>query len=148
MSSPAAGRMAWAQALAGCLDGVTCLWQDLDGLHVDLAPADPPPTSVLWGWGEDEHLVRVRLDDGTAFVAVHAAGPAGPGASGTAVLPWGAGDHRVDASQGRGPAADACGVGAAYEQIVVDGIDDGVGPVTFLRPVRAARARQPADGRA
>jgi hypothetical protein len=145
MSSPVAGKMAWARALAGPLDGVTCLWQDLDGLHVEPAPADPPPTSVLWGWRGDQYLVRARLDGGTAFVAVHdAVGPAG--SSGSAVLPWGAGDHRVDASQGRGPAAESGGVGDGYEQIVVDGISDGAGPITFLRPVRAAGARQPPDG--
>ncbi len=44
------------------------------------------------------------------------------------------GDLRVVASRGRGPAQDLGGGGAAYEQVVVDGISDGAGPVTFLRP--------------
>ena len=132
MSCPAAGKMPWADAVAGPLEGVTCLWQDLDGLHVEPPPAEPPPTSVLWGWRGDGYLVRVRLDGGIAFVGVHdAAGPAGPGTSGSAVLPWAAGDHRVDASQDRGPAAEDGGVGAAYEQIVVDGIGAGAWPGHF-----------------
>jgi hypothetical protein len=56
-------------------------------------------------------------------------------------VPWNTGDDsssgdlRVAASRGRGPSAAEGGAGAAYEQIVVDGIDDGAGPVTFLRPV-------------
>ena len=69
--SPASGRMTWAQAVAGPLAEATCLWQDLDGLHVSVAPDVPPPTSILWGWRPDSWLVRARLDGDTAFVAVH-----------------------------------------------------------------------------
>jgi hypothetical protein len=132
MTTPACGRMTWAQALAGPLDGATCLWQDLDGLHVAAAPGTPPPTSILWAWRPDSWLVRVRLDGDTALIAVHD----GTGLART--VPWNAGDSdsggdlRVAAS--RGPSADLDGVGAAYEQVVVDGIDDGAGPITFLRP--------------
>ena len=74
-SGPAAGKMTWAQALTGPLAETTCLWQDLDGLHVEPAPASPPPTSLIWGWCGRDHLVRLRLDGDTAYVAVH--GPRG-----------------------------------------------------------------------
>src|SRR5206468_2559104 len=52
------GVTTWAQAVAGPLAEATCLWQDLDGLHVAPAPADPPPTSILWGWTDDGILLR------------------------------------------------------------------------------------------
>lgn len=135
---PASGQMEWHEALAGPLAGATCLWQDLDGLHVEPAPHDPPYTSILWAWRPDSWLVRIRLDGPAAFVAVH------DGTGGAATVPWDAGDSqsagdlRVAASKGRGPAPAAGGLGAAYEQIVVDGICDGTGPVTFIRPVHRA----------
>jgi hypothetical protein len=149
MSTPAMGKMPWTQALAGPLADVTCLWQDLDGLHVEPAPISPPPTSLLWGWRGSAYLVRVRLDGGTAFVAVHeeAAAPAGPGGLGSdnaRTLPWSPVDGRVTGSRGRGPSAEGGGVGAAYDQIVIDGIGDGAGPVTFLRPARPPSTGQPA----
>ncbi len=133
-TSPASGRMSWAEAVAGPLAGATCLWQDLDGLHVAAAPDAPPPTSILWAWRPDSWLVRARLDGSVAFVAVH------DGAGLVRTVPWdiggghSGGDLRVVASRGRGPAQDLGGGGAAYEQVVVDGISDGAGPVTFLRP--------------
>ena len=146
MSDPLSGKMPWAQALAGPLDGVTCHWQDLDGLHVESAPVDPPPTSVLWGWRGDSYLVRARIGGGTAFVAVQdAPGTASAGLDGSPALPWAAGDDRIAASHGRGPAAQAGGVGATYEQIVIDGIGDGAGPVTFLRPARVPGNGQSPD---
>jgi hypothetical protein len=148
--------MSWAQAVTGPLAGATCLWQDLDGLHVEPAPAEPPPASLVWGWHGPGLLVRLRLDGDTAYVAVHdpSARPAGPGVaegngpsrksreepgSSRPTLPWSAGDHRIAASRGRGPSAEAGGPGAAYEQIVVDGIAEGVGPITFVRPVSSPR---------
>jgi hypothetical protein len=133
-----------------------CLWQDLDGLHVEPAPRSAPPTSVVWGWRAwGDYLARVRLDGDTAFVAVHQAGgpdgiPAepdnvvGPVPVAVPTLPWSPGDDRVAASQGRGPSAGDSGPGTAYEQIVVDGIGDGVGPITFLRPARPRRGGLPA----
>ncbi|HUY47575.1 MAG TPA: hypothetical protein VMV92_17880 [Streptosporangiaceae bacterium] len=150
---PACGKMTWAQAVSGPLAGATCLWQDLDGLHVEPAPAAPPPASLMWGWRGHDHLVRLRLDGDTAYVAVHSpvnppsahaaaasrdvAGGAAGGGPGAArrTLPWALGDGRVAASRGRGPAAQAGGAGAVYEQIVVDGIAGGAGPITFVRPV-------------
>jgi hypothetical protein len=126
--------MSWAQAAVGPLRGATCLWQDLHGLHVERAPEIAPPTSVLWGWLEGVRLVRVRLDDQTAFVAVLT----GADIHGTRALPWSPSDGRVASAQGRGPDARDGGVGAAYEQVIVDGIDDRTGPVTFIRPVPSA----------
>ena len=149
MSTPASGRMSWAQALAGPLAGLTCLWQDLDGLHIEPAPASAPPASLLWGWRDGSYLARVRLDGDTAFVAVHDVDTAGTGGAAGSVVPWALGDRRIAAHHGRGPSADAGGLGAAYEQIVVDGIEGGAGPITFIRPSRALRptgAAQPADG--
>lgn len=127
------GRMSWAAAVAGPLAGCTCLWQDLDGLHVEPPPADAPPASILWGWRGDSLLVRVRLDGDTAYVAVH-----DPAASGlTSVVPWSPSDGRVAASAGRGPGPERGGVGARYEQVIVGGV--GSGPVTFVRPARPVR---------
>jgi hypothetical protein len=126
MVMPPTGRMSWAQAIAGPLAGATCLWQDLDGLHVAPAPAQPPYTSIVWGWRDDALLVRVRIDAGTAFVAVHA--PAGPGVG---TVPWDGEDGRVAAA--RGPSVASDGVGAKYEQVVVPASIAG-GPVTFIRP--------------
>lgn len=120
--------MTWAEAVAGPLAGATCLWQDLDGLHVERAPSAVPPTSILWGWRRDAWLVRLRLDGETAYVAVHDPTMQAP----VRTEPWSLSDGRVAASAGRGPAAGDGGVGARYEQVVVDA--DGSGPVTFVRP--------------
>jgi hypothetical protein len=126
--------MPWTDAVTGPLAGATCLWQDLDGLHVSAAPVTPPPTSILWAWRPDSWLVRARLDGDIAFVAVH------DGTGLVRTVPWNTGDGRADgdlrvaASRDRGPAPALGGAGATYEQIVVDGTGDGVGPVTFLRP--------------
>jgi len=132
--------MSWAAAVAGPLAGCTCLWQDLDGLHVEPPPAEAPQTSILWGWRGDAHLVRARLDGDDAYVAVHQAPPGAPGAAAGAALertvPWALDDGRVAASAGRGPGLGAGGVGARYEQVIVGGTE--AGPVTFVRPVRDA----------
>lgn len=133
MTVPTSGCMTWTQAVQGPLEGATCLWQDLDGLHVEPAPAAPPPTSLLWAWRGSDHLVRARLDGDIAFVAVHAP-DSGSHYAPAQLLPWSTADGRVAAYQGRGPTAEVGGLGAAYEQIVVDGISDGAGPITFLRP--------------
>ncbi len=129
----------WTVVVAGELAGATCLWQDLDGLHVSAAPAKAPPASFLWGWRDDGWLLRVRIDGDLAFVAE--LDPAAASQAGGAVrtVPWdvrsdGRGDARVAGA--RGPKPRDGGAGAVYEQVVVDGIGDGVGPVTFLRPAR------------
>lgn len=121
----------WATVVAGQLAGATCLWQDLDGLHASAAPAAPPPTSIVWGWRPDGTLLRVRLDGDMAFVAELDAVAAAERAVRT--VPW---DVRKDGRVAglRGPGSDYAGT--AYEQVVVDGIGDDVGPVTFLRPAR------------
>ena len=121
---PTSGRMSWAQAVAGPLADATCLWQDLDGLHVPEVPETPPPTTILWAWRPDSWLVRVRLDGDTALVAVH------HGTGLVRTVPWGTGDGRVAASRDRAPSAGLGGVGAPYEQVVVDGAD----LITFMRP--------------
>jgi hypothetical protein len=128
--SPREGRMTWAEAISGPLAGATCLWQDLDGLHVSAAPGSPPPTSILWGWRPDSWLVRARLDGSTVLVAVHDGGGA------VRTVPWSPGeeDGRIAANRGRGPSREDGGAGAIYEQVVIDGIDEGCGPVTFIRP--------------
>jgi hypothetical protein len=140
---PANGQMEWREALAGPLAGATCLWQDLDGLHVEHAPEEPPYTSILWAWRPDSWLVRVRLDGSTVFVAVHD----GNASTATPAVPWDAGDSqsagdlRVAASRGRGPVPADGGTGAAYEQIIADGIAEGTGPVTFIRPASSPPRR-------
>jgi hypothetical protein len=130
----------WAEVIAGPLAGATCLWQDLDGLCVSVAPADVPPTSILWGWRADGWLVRVRLDGDAAFVAE--LGPTEISEAGGAVrtVSWdvradGRGDARVAGVRAPG-VPPGLGPGAEYEQVVVNGIEDGVGPITFVRPAR------------
>jgi hypothetical protein len=134
------GLMTWAAAVSGPLAGCTCLWQDLDGLHVEPPPTEAPPTSILWGWRGDSYLVRARLDGDDAYVAIHQA-PAGSAAAtaGAALertVPWALDDGRVAASAGRSPGPDAGGVGARYEQVIVRGIETS--PITFVCPVRDA----------
>jgi hypothetical protein len=127
---PECGRMTWAEAAAGPLAGATCLWQDLDGLHVAAAPATPPATSILWGWHGRSRLIRVRLDGDATLVAVFQP----DGSAAVRTVPWDArpgGDGRVAGV--RGPAAEANVVGVAWEQ-VADGDGQGAGPVTFIRP--------------
>lgn len=135
-------RMPWAESVSGPLAGCTCLWQDLDGLHVEPPPLDAPPTSIVWGWRSSSVLVRVRLDGDTAYVAVLDTTTVDPEAvSAVETVPWGLDDGRVAAavgaaSAGRGPGASRGGVGAAYEQVVVGGIETG--PITFVRPAAHA----------
>lgn len=138
------GRMTWASAVAGPLAGCTCLWQDLDGLHVEPPPLDAPPTSILWGWRGGGFLVRARLDGDTAYVAavadVTALDPADGSVAPVVTVPWSPDDGRVaaavgaaDAGRGPLPGAGGVGVGAQYEQVIVGGIVTG--PITFIRPV-------------
>jgi hypothetical protein len=54
------GRRPWEQIRA-LLSGCTCLWADLDGLHADEPPADPPLATHLWAW-DTSRLLRVRID--------------------------------------------------------------------------------------
>lgn len=124
------GRMTWAEAVSGPFAGCTCLWQDLDGLHVEPAPSGAPPTSILWGWRGGSVLVRARLDGQIAHVAVYQSAEAGT----VRVVPWNPADGRVAAA--RGPERAHGGVGAPYEQVIVGGV--GSGPITFLRPARDA----------
>jgi hypothetical protein len=135
------GRMSWAEAVSGPLAGCTCLWQDLDGLHVEPPPADPPPTSVLWGWRSDSVLVRARLDGDIAYLAVHDEKAAGADTVPVTTVQWALNDGRVAAAvaavgAGRGPVPANGGLGTPYEQLIVGGI--GTGPVTFIRPARDA----------
>lgn len=139
--APRDGRMTWSQALAGPLAGATCLWQDLDGLHVEAPHEAAPPTSIMWAWRADGLLVRLRLDGQAAYVAVHdpaaqALVPPGP----INTVPWDPADGRVIGSAGRGPDGRNGGTGARYEQVILDGDVDGDGgvPITFVRPARDA----------
>lgn len=119
---------------AGRPVGATCLWQDLDGLHVEAAPPSAPPTSIMWGWLGRTRLVRARLDGSTAMVAVLDCTDGGDLPRAVPALPWSPHDGRVEANRGRGPDSHSGGTGAIYEQVVVEGIGDETGPVTFVRP--------------
>lgn len=122
--------MTWSEAVAGPLAGATCLWQDLDGLHVAPPPDMPPRTSIMWGWRPDSLLVRLRLDANVAYVAVHK-----QDRSGVPTVPWSTGpneDGRIAARRLAGPTDH--GVGTAYEQVVVRGPGDATGAITFVRP--------------
>jgi hypothetical protein len=116
----------WRATVEQVLVGHTCLWQDLDGLHVEPAPLEPPPTSILWAWSPAGQMVRVRLDDELAYVAVCPAN-----VPTTAVETWARNDGRVRAF--RAAANSTSGLELTLEQYVDDGIDSGTGPITFLR---------------
>jgi hypothetical protein len=122
--------MPWPRLVAEALDGYTCLWQDLDGLHVEAPPPDPPPTSILWAWAADGAMARVRLDGGRGYVATCPAD-----VSTTEVLPWATDDGRVHAV--RKAITSSAGLELRLEQYVDDGLDTGAGPITFLRERRA-----------
>jgi hypothetical protein len=125
--------MTWAAAVAGPLAGTTCLWQDLDGLHVEPPPSEGPVTSILWGW-RDDALVRVRLDGESAFVAVVTTALGGVSAVQWDLRPGG--DGRVAGV--RGPAVESGAIHGAFEQVIVTGSGDATGPITFVRPARDA----------
>lgn len=63
------GRLEWDQVCA-LLDDAICAWADLDGLHLDPAPAAAPPTSHLWAWWPDGNCARLRIDGTQAYTAV------------------------------------------------------------------------------
>lgn len=120
------GRMSWAEARQQHLTGLTCLWQDLDGLHLEPAPIEPPLASHLWGWTPDGAMVRVRLDGDVAHVA-----RCDTTAEATTVISWEPRDGRIRSFR---PAPSGQGaLGLELEQVVIDGITDGAGPITFLR---------------
>jgi hypothetical protein len=120
------GRTTWAAALTSDLSGATCLWQDLDGLHVETPPAVAPPTTVLWGWTDNGTLLRLRIDNETVFVARC------DKTAGVTTLPWSPTDNRVAAY--RGPAATQGGLGASYVEVTVHG-DAEHPPITFVYPL-------------
>ncbi len=121
----------WQNAVAGPLAGATCLWQDLDGLHVAVAPPTRPHTSILWGWTDDGALLRARLDGDTTYLA-RWTGPAD-----AVTLPWQPTDLRVAAY--RGPGATDGGLGSAYVELVVHPDGSGTGPISFVRPQHLGR---------
>ncbi|HSV64351.1 MAG TPA: hypothetical protein VLJ59_00395 [Mycobacteriales bacterium] len=123
---PADGRMSWSDAVAGPFAATTCLWQDLDGLHVEAAPELPPRTSHLWGWTATGRMVRVRLDGDTAYVATCEP------TAGQRTEPWNPEYGRV-LGAARQPTVRPH-LGKRYVQVIVDGIADGAGPITFIRP--------------
>ena len=119
-------RAEWSQVRDEELLGLTCLWQDLDGFHVEPTPSAPPLTSILWAWGTDR-LARVRLDGTTAFVAICPADTPGVRAIG-----WDPNDGRVHAFR---PAPGCPGLDRlVLDEVFIDG-EATRGGVTFLRAV-------------
>jgi hypothetical protein len=123
------GLTTWEQAVAGPLAAATCLWQDLDGLHVQAPPATPPPTSILWAWTSDATLLRARLDGDTVYLARWRGEPAG-----AVVQPWPSDDARVGAYR-PADATAATALAERYVQVIVyPDTDDTAGPLAFIRP--------------
>lgn len=131
-TAPAEPVVPWARLAGEVLAGCTCLWQDLDGLHVEPAPPQAPLTSILWAWADTGAMLRVRLDGDIGYVATCPAD-----VTTTAVLPWGPDDGRVHAV--RRAVSSGAGLDLRLDQYLDDGLDSGTGPVTFLRPARSAR---------
>ncbi len=123
------GTMTWTEAITSHLRGWTCLWQDLDGLHIAAPPVAAPPTSILWAWSPDGARARLRLDDQVVHLALCPADvPA------TAVEPWNPTDGRVRAT--RFAPDTTTGLQLRLEHTVVPGSPSAGGPITFLRAVR------------
>jgi hypothetical protein len=130
MTDPtASGRMTWSAALTGPLAGATCLWQDLDGLHVEAPPQQPPPTSHLWAWTTTGRMHRLRLDGNTAYLATCQP------ATGEPTEAWPPDYGRVQAATHRPGGSQ---VGTRYIQVIIDGIADDAPPITFIRPAPQA----------
>lgn len=72
------GWVPWEQALA-LLAGSTAAWSDLSGVHIGVAPKEPPQTTHLWAWSATT-LYRARIDGPRATVATLAQEPS-PGSS-------------------------------------------------------------------
>lgn len=75
----------WQQLVGELADAdrapMECLWQDIDGVHLEGPPDSAPMTSILWMWpaeasraGEERRVYRIRLDGEQAYLAT--AGPA------------------------------------------------------------------------
>lgn len=116
-------RMSWDRALA-IYDGVTFLWQDLDGLHRAALPPEPCPTSILWG-SDADRLVRLRVDGDQVYAAEAKTGD--PGLVHTETSPW---------PRDWGPiqqfrSADGVAVDLAFETYVRR--SESGSPITFLR---------------
>jgi hypothetical protein len=128
------GRMSWAEALEEYLRDAQCLWQDLDGLHVSAAPAEAPHTSLLHAWTATR-LVRVRLDRDVDGVRAHVAAiarPSGDGPGGD-VRPWQVHDGRVAGFHRlREAEPGLAALPGSLRSVVLDGIGEGAGPVTFV----------------
>lgn len=120
----------WAD-LVDRLAGHTCLWQDLDGYHVEAPPTQAPRTSILWAWAEDGSMVRVRIDDDRS-IAYLATCPADVAT--TPLTSWDPHDRRIHAVR-RADSPEG-GPDLVLEQYVDDSIVSGAGPITFLRARR------------
>ncbi|MGW0359274.1 hypothetical protein ACWDXV_34225 [Nocardia nova] len=105
------------------LFGATCLWQDLDGLHREPAPAAIPLTSILWAWWNraDGRTARLRLDSGRVYLAIET-WPNDP----ISTIAWGADDDRPKSFR-------AAGNAVVTEQFDIAIIDH----LTFIRPTAA-----------
>ncbi len=62
------GRLPWTQARETLAD-YTCVWLDLDGLHVGAPPRETPIATHIWGWSNG-HYARARLDTDAAYLGV------------------------------------------------------------------------------
>jgi len=124
------GRMTWTDALAGPLTGTTCLWTDLDGVHVAPPPAAAPPTSILWAWTRT-HLVRIRLDGQDTYVAARQAPPS---TDLVTALPWPVDDGRVRQLRAA-PDTNLADLRQMRWNQLLDNGDHQSGAITFLQPV-------------
>lgn len=125
------GRLDWAAARQA-LVGASCLWQDLDGLHLAPPPKLAPPTSILWAWwDESEQVARLRMDGETCYLAV-----AQMPANSTVTVPWPSEDGRIAHYDGAKPQAPR--VDLQFETGVLPSPDPATGyaDLTFIRPTR------------
>lgn len=120
------GRLSWKQARHH-LDGSTCTWQDLDGLHTGPPPEQAPLATHLWGWTSQCYF-RARIDGNDVYLAQ--------------LTPAGIGEH-VDVTRHAAvmrPPEDTQAPALSLELLEIP----GPAPVTFLRPATVHPAEEPA----
>lgn len=147
-------KMAWSEVVASFVDAtgapLECLWQDLDGVHIEPVPDHAPPTSIMWAWPapgssselQPEALRRVRIDGQIAYVAT-------PRSGGQRVtLPWGGLDQIAQLRVASAQTADQVRA-QVFAEYVEDGTTGGESPVTFFyRTESGGRASSVAVGSA
>lgn len=111
------------------LGAVECMWQDLDGFHLEALPDQLPHTSILWAWSNTKGLTvayRLRLDDKVVYLASIEV----PSESGECLSVWG-GRGEVAAAHDHAAEMGAPDPTALALRYVTDDPPGGAVPIPF-----------------